>query len=103
MNSLAEECRFAAALLRLILAVDCRPLRGVEVFLDDADRKHISIYVPDGRGHWAVAGFDLDDPQAADTFDAATWIAAIEGDAADLARNSAAQSSATACDWRPWR
>jgi hypothetical protein len=79
MNSIDEESRFAGAVLRLLLAVDCRQLHDVEVFLDDEDPRHVSIYVPDGRGHWAVSGFDLDKPSSEAEFDATPWIEAIEG------------------------
>jgi hypothetical protein len=79
MSSIGELSRFAAAHLRLLLAVDCRPLREVEVYVDDEDPKHVSIYVPDGNGHWAVACFELDEPTTEDEFDPAPWIAAIEG------------------------
>ena len=78
MNSIAEQSRFAAAVLRLLLQVNCRPLRGIEVYIDDGDPKHVSIYVPHDD-HWVVSGFDLDEPTTEAEFDPAPWVEAIEG------------------------
>jgi hypothetical protein len=77
MSSVEERARFAAAHLRLLLAVDSRRLRNVEAVLAE-DGKTVLLLAPDGKGHWATAGFELDMPTTEDAFDGTSIIEALE-------------------------
>jgi hypothetical protein len=78
-GALIKELRsFNAAHLRLLLKVKHRPLRDVEMYLDDEAPQHVSIYCPDGFGHWEVVSFQLAEPSSEATFDPAPWIKMLE-------------------------
>jgi hypothetical protein len=68
---------FARARLKLQLEV-AGPLHDIEVYLGD-DQTSALIFAPDGKGHWAVAVFELFEPTTEDAFDPTPWIEAIEG------------------------
>jgi len=54
-------------------------VRDVEAFLSD-DGTEVALYAPDGRGHWAVASFELGRKIRSRDFDASKYERVFEPD-----------------------